>query len=96
MKGATADPWVSMISAPKVKLTAKIGSSQYFFRTRRNLQNSFANDNIGGLRTDPSLTWARVPALGAQSNNSFLHSGGFRNESLPNARMSNPTGVTTA
>src|SRR5262245_16268682 len=49
MKGATAEPLVSTISPPKMTIMTKIGASQYFFRTRRNEQNSRRKDSIGSI-----------------------------------------------
>src|SRR5689334_13347273 len=46
MKGATALPWASNNKPPKISSITKMGSSQNFFRTRRNAQNSFTNDDI--------------------------------------------------
>src|SRR5262245_53934648 len=46
MKGAIAEPWVNTIKPPKITIMVRIGSSQYFFRTLRNRQNSARNDNI--------------------------------------------------
>jgi hypothetical protein len=35
MKGATAEPWVSMIRPPKMTIMMKMGNSQYFLRTQK-------------------------------------------------------------
>src|SRR6516164_3524825 len=40
MKGATAEPLVKTISPPKTAIMMNTGSSQNFFRTLRNAQNS--------------------------------------------------------
>src|SRR5262252_9431061 len=40
MKGATAEPFVRTISPPKIAIMMNTGSSQNFFRTLRNAQNS--------------------------------------------------------
>src|SRR6516162_9293505 len=40
MNGATAEPWVRMISPPKMAMMINTGSSQNFFRTLRNAKNS--------------------------------------------------------
>src|SRR6516165_1112294 len=49
MKGATAEPLVSTMSPPKMTIMMKIGANQYFFRTRRNDQNSRRKDSIGSI-----------------------------------------------
>ena len=46
MKGAIAEPLVSTIRPPKNSIIMKMGISQYFFRARRNNQNSRRNDII--------------------------------------------------
>src|SRR5262245_43436226 len=43
MNGATALPWVSTIRPPNTTIISSTGSSQYFFRTRKNRQNSSKN-----------------------------------------------------
>src|SRR5215831_2120117 len=40
MKGATAEPLVKTINPPKTAIMMNTGSSQNFFRTLRNAQNS--------------------------------------------------------
>tara|TARA_Y100001936_G_C16044595_1_gene653820 strand:+ start:1456 stop:1641 length:186 start_codon:yes stop_codon:yes gene_type:complete len=40
MNGATADPWLKTISAPKRNKTIIIGKSQYFFLSIKNSINS--------------------------------------------------------
>ena len=40
MKGAIAEPWDRTISPPNNTKTNRIGSSQYFFLTFKNSQNS--------------------------------------------------------
>ena len=47
MKGATADPLVSTSSPPNTSIMTRIGNSQYFLRTRWNVQNSLRNEIIG-------------------------------------------------
>src|ERR1700691_5561774 len=47
MKGATAEPFASTSRPPNIAITRKTGSSQYFLRTRKNIQNSFRNETIG-------------------------------------------------
>src|SRR5262245_62102886 len=44
MKGATALPCVRMISPPNSASITRIGTSQYFFRTRTKAQSSETND----------------------------------------------------
>ena len=46
MNGATADPWVRTINPPNKTKTNKIGSSQYFFLTFKNSQNSLINSML--------------------------------------------------
>src|ERR1041385_505052 len=46
MNGAMTLPWVSTIRLPKISITIRIGISQYFLRTRRNIQNSRRNDSM--------------------------------------------------
>ena len=48
MNGAIAEPLVSTIRPPKMTIMMKIGISQYFFRTRRNDQNSLRERQHGG------------------------------------------------
>jgi hypothetical protein len=40
MKGATAEPLLKTITPPKIAIMMNTGSSQNFFRTLRNAQNS--------------------------------------------------------
>ena len=40
MKGAIAELWVSTIKPPKMTIIMRMGINQYFFRSRRNDQNS--------------------------------------------------------
>jgi hypothetical protein len=40
MNGATAEPWVKIISPPNSAKTSNIGNNQYFFRTFKKFQNS--------------------------------------------------------
>ena len=40
MNGATAEPWLKIISPPNKARTIIIGNNQNFFRTIRNFQNS--------------------------------------------------------
>src|SRR5574342_15672 len=44
MNGATAEPWLSTISAPSSAITSRIGSSQNFLRALRKAQSSLRND----------------------------------------------------
>src|SRR5262245_23790280 len=46
MNGAIAEPCVSTISPPNSSIRMRIGTNQYFLRTRRNIQNSCRNDNM--------------------------------------------------
>ena len=41
MKGATAVPWLKIISPPNNKRTIIIGKSQYFFLADKKSKNSF-------------------------------------------------------
>ena len=41
MKGATAVPWLKIISPPNNKRTIIIGKSQYFFLVNKKSKNSF-------------------------------------------------------
>src|SRR5438045_4197117 len=43
MKGATADPWPKITSAPKRANKTRIGSNQNFFRVRKKAQSSIRN-----------------------------------------------------
>ena len=44
MNGARAEPWVKTIRVPRKSSTTTMGSSQYFFLTRKNSQNSAMMD----------------------------------------------------
>src|SRR5262245_35330044 len=46
MNGATAVPFVSTMSPPKIAMTRNTGSSQYFLRSRKNAANSRRKDII--------------------------------------------------
>ena len=46
MNGAIAEPWLKMINPPNIIKTINIGSSQYFFLTFINFQNSFKKSII--------------------------------------------------
>src|SRR4030095_10747487 len=46
MKGATAVPWVSTVSPPKMAMTTNTGSSQYFLRSSKNAANSRRKETI--------------------------------------------------
>ena len=46
MNGATAVPFVSTMSPPKMAMTMNTGSSQYFLRSRKNAANSRRKDTI--------------------------------------------------
>ena len=46
MKGAIAELWVSTIKPPKMTIIMRMGINQYFFRSRRNDQNSLRNDSM--------------------------------------------------
>src|SRR3954452_25496630 len=46
MNGAIAEPCVSTIRLPKIIIMMRVGISQYFLRTRRNIQNSCRSDNM--------------------------------------------------
>jgi len=46
MKGAIAEPLVSTKRPPNTIIMIRIGSNQYFLRTRKNIQNSFKNEAI--------------------------------------------------
>jgi len=37
MKGATAEPWLSIISPPNINNTRNIGNNQNFFLTLKNI-----------------------------------------------------------
>lgn len=41
MKGATTDPWLSIIKVPNKAKTKIIGNNQYFFLSIKNSKNSF-------------------------------------------------------
>ena len=47
MKGATTLPWVKSSNDPNVSMAIRMGSSQYFLRTRKNIQNSRKKVSIG-------------------------------------------------
>jgi hypothetical protein len=49
MNGAIALPCAKTISAPSNAMIIKIGTSQNFFRERRNAKSSLINDKIGFL-----------------------------------------------
>ena len=46
MNGATAEPWLKIIRAPKRTRTNNIGNNQYFFLAFKKSQNSFKNHII--------------------------------------------------
>src|SRR5262245_54106505 len=46
MKGAIAEPLVRTMRPPKIAIMTKMGTSQYFFRTRRNNENSRRKDSM--------------------------------------------------
>ena len=43
MIGAIADPWVKIITPPKITSVINIGISQNFFLDTKNIKNSFKN-----------------------------------------------------
>ena len=61
MKGAIAEPLVSTIRPPKMTIIMKMGISQYFFRARRNDQNSRRNDS---MRLKIGSSWIRAVGPG--------------------------------
>jgi len=46
MKGATAEVWARMSNVPNRTIITRIGTSQNFFRLRKNDHISFKNDTI--------------------------------------------------
>ena len=60
MKGATAEPFDKTSSDPNSSIMMKIGSSQNFFRTRRNIQNSARNESISSPRIDDPPDYGRA------------------------------------
>lgn len=63
MKGATAEPFDNTSSEPNSSIIMKIGNSQNFFRTRRNIQNSPRNESISDLRADGFTESGRTPMV---------------------------------
>src|SRR6185295_11625619 len=75
MNGATAEPCASTIRIPSSSIIAKIGHSQYFFRTRMNAHNSLSisiafflelvghriGSRAGGLAHDPVRLCREIP-----------------------------------
>src|SRR5262249_20276327 len=60
MKGATAEPLVRTISPPKMAMMMNTGSSQNFFRTPRNAQNSRRKLIIDASKLVLECFWRRA------------------------------------
>ena len=71
MKGATAEPFDNTSSEPNSSIMMKIGSSQNFFRTRRNIQNSLRNESMSNLGSDDASSPGGTPAAFAHDSTGF-------------------------